>query len=184
VVDDEIERPNEPEEEKEEGEKEGEEKSKKKFSLKLPKLKLGKLKIPILIIIVVGLAVGTSFGIMKYLGKRSAAKNEKKEEVKMDVGSVVSLESFTVNLVKSNSYLQIEVSLELEKDNEFLNEEVESRKAQIRDTIITILRSKTPDQVSSAEGEQQLKEEIKNEVDSLLTCGKIKSVYFTTFIMQ
>ncbi len=171
-------------EEGEEGEKEGKEKGKKKFSLKLPKLKLGKFKIPILIVIVVGLAVGTSFGVMKYLGKRSAVKNEKKEEVKIDVGSIVSLEPFTVNLVKSNSYLQIEVSLELEKDNESLNEEVESRKAQIRDTIITILRSKAPNQVSSAEGEQQLKEEIKNEVDSLLTCGKIKSVYFTTFIMQ
>ncbi|HDP69623.1 MAG TPA: hypothetical protein ENN38_02300 [Actinobacteria bacterium] len=183
MVDDEIKQPSEMDGERGKEEEE-EEKSKKKFNLKLPRLKLGKFKVPILIILVVGLAVGTAFGVMKFMGKSSAPENEKKEEVELDVGAMVSMGSFTVNLAGSDSYLQLEVSIELEKDNKPLKDEVKTRKTQIKDAMLTILRSKTPDQVRTAEGEEQLKKEIKNGVDSLLTCGKIKGVYFTTFIMQ
>ena len=59
---------------------------------------------------------------------------------------------------------------------------IEKRKAQIRDIIIIILSSKTYDEVSTREGKDGLKSEIKDTLNAFLTKGKIVNVYFTEFI--
>jgi flagellar FliL protein len=61
-------------------------------------------------------------------------------------------------------------------------EEIEKRKAQIRDIIIITLSSKSYEEVSSREGKDQLRNEIKDTINNFLTKGKIKNVFFTDLI--
>jgi flagellar FliL protein len=94
----------------------------------------------------------------------------------------IELETFVVNMAGSRGRRLARVSIELELDNEKVREEIEARKAQIRDLIIIVLSSKTFESVSSKDGKDALRDEIKDTVSGFLTKGKIKKVYFTEFI--
>jgi flagellar FliL protein len=47
-----------------------------------------------------------------------------------------------------------------------------------------LLSSKTDQQVAAKEGKDSLRDEIKQTLNSFLTKGEIKSVYFTDFLFQ
>ena len=50
--------------------------------------------------------------------------------------------------------------------------------------IIIIISSKTYAEISSREGKDALREEIKNQVNLFLTKGQIVNVFFTEFIFS
>ncbi len=158
---------------------------------------------PILFIIlaVVNMLIVAGVGFMIYAGKKKeAAKptldqvlageketSEKEGSERKDfVGKVIALETFMVNLAESKGRRVAKVNMEIEiKDNEVegkVTAEIEQRKAQIRDIIIIILSSKTYEQVSTNEGKDNLRNQIKDTINSFLTTGRIQNVYFTEFI--
>ncbi|MBS3908362.1 MAG: flagellar basal body-associated FliL family protein [Actinobacteria bacterium] len=148
--------------------------------------KLGGLKIPIIILAVILLAVGTALVITKAVGGESKEKeaSEKKTKKEVVIGKFITLDAFTVNLAGGQNYLQTVIALELDGKNVELEKEVKERKPQINDAVLTILSEKSIDAIADNQGREKLKEEIKKSVDSLLGYGKIERVYFTTFIMQ
>lgn len=103
---------------------------------------------------------------------------EKTEEV----GKVIPLETFIVNLAGSKGRKVLKVNMELEVKGQEVIQEIDNRKAQIRDFIIIILSSKTYDEVSTKEGKDALRNEIKDNINSFLSKGKIVNVYFTELI--
>ena len=153
---------------------------------------LSKAKMPLLVIIV---AVAALIGGLVFAGfvntrskasaktgaKKVAQKAEAKHKAKPT--TFFSMGDITVNLLGGQTYLQTSISLELEKDKK-IKAEIKEKKPQIQDAIITILSTFTSEELLTQDGKNRLKGEIKNKVDSLLSCGKIKGVYFTTFIMQ
>jgi flagellar protein FliL len=147
---------------------------------------IGKLKLPILILVVAGLAVGSGlFVTNKAKGDSAKSKEEThKEEKKKEVGKFITLDPFTVNLSGGTNYLQTAVAFEIKSDNAELAKELEERKPQINDSVITILSAKTIEEIDTAQKREKLKSEIKKSVDSMLSYGKIERVYFSTFIMQ
>lgn len=106
-------------------------------------------------------------------------EDEKKVE---EVGKVIPLETFIVNLAGSKGRKVLKVNMELEVKGQEVIQEIDNRKAQIRDFIIIILSSKSYDEVSTKEGKDALRNEIKDNVNSFLSKGKIMSVYFTELI--
>jgi flagellar FliL protein len=114
-------------------------------------------------------------------GEHEAQEKDKKDE-KGSVGKVIPLETFVINIAGSKGRRLAKINLELDVENEAVSTEIDQRKAQIRDIIIVLLSGKTYDQISSKEGRDQLKEQIKDTVNAFLTKGKIKDVYFTDFI--
>lgn len=110
--------------------------------------------------------------------KEDHAEAEKTPEV----GKVIPLETFIVNLAGSKGRKVLKVNMELEVKGQDIIQEIDNRKAQIRDFIIIILSSKTYDQVSTKEGKDGLRNEIKDNVNSFLSKGKIVNVYFTELI--
>lgn len=158
-----------------------------------------KAKSPILLYVlaIVNVAVVLGVGLMIYKGKQKEAAEPKIEQVikgeheaqekeaseeKAFVGKVIPLETFIVNLSGSKGRRIAKVNMELELKGEQVAVEIEKRKAQIRDIIIIILSSKTYDEVSTREGKDSLKSEIKDTLNAFLTKGKIVNVYFTEFI--
>lgn len=159
-----------------------------------------KTNIIYVVLIILNMAFLGGVGWMIYKGKQKENAEPKIEHVikgehetqaaeheatKEFVGKVVPLETFIVNLAGSKGRKVAKVMMELElKDNEGRNvaDEIEKRKAQVRDIIIIILSSKKYEEVSSKEGIDNLKGEIKDTINPFLTNGKITNVFFTEFI--
>ena len=151
----------------------------------------------LMLLAVINMAVVAGVGFMLYQGKKKEAAEPKIEHVikgehetqaaeaheeKSFVGKVVPLETFIVNLSGSKGRRIAKVNMELELKGDNVQEEIEKRKAQIRDIIIIILSGKTYDDVAVKDGKEKLREEIKDTVNAFLTKGKIQAVYFTEFI--
>lgn len=152
-------------------------------------------------LVIINMLVVAGVGFMVYSGKKKEAaqpgitdviQGEKQAQSEANdgskheefVGTMVPMEMFLVNLSGANGRKLLKVLMELEVEGGKVQEEIEKRKPQIRDIIITLLSSKTYEQVSSAEGKEYLREEVRDTVNSFLTKGKIKRVLFTEFIYQ
>lgn len=114
-------------------------------------------------------------------GEHEAQKQEH-ESVENIIGKVVPLETFTVNLAGTKGRKILKVSMELELKGEDIVAELDKRKAQIRDIIITILSSKTYDEVSTPAGKEEVRVQLKDNLNSFLNKGKIENVFFTEFV--
>jgi flagellar protein FliL len=117
-------------------------------------------------------------------GEKVAQETQSKTDEVAFVGKLVPMETFLVNLAGSRGRKLLKVNMELEVEGEKVLEEIEKRKPQIRDIIIVLLSSKTYGQISTNEGKDFLREEIRDTVNSFLTKGKIKRVLFTEFIFN
>ena len=93
-------------------------------------------------------------------------------------------ESFTVNLADSQGAHYAQVVIEIEVPDESVKKAVEALRPKIRDFIVVVLSSKTYEQVSSVDGREFLREEIRNKINGHLTRGQISEVHFTQFIVQ
>jgi flagellar FliL protein len=115
----------------------------------------------------------------------SEVHGDKAADAKAAESSVTFIkEAFTVNITgpQGNKYAKVDVEIEVEDD--FVKNEIEKLRPRIRDFILVVLSSKTPEQIESVDGRDFLREEIRNKVNGYLTRGKIKNVYFTQFIVQ
>lgn len=157
-----------------------------------------------IILAVVNMLIVAAVGFMLFKGKQKEAQEPKIEHVikgeanaqQADahggesggagtdafVGSIVPLETFIVNLAGSKGRRVAKVNIELELEGDEVATEIDKRKAQVRDIIIMLLSSKSYEEVSTREGKDQLRDEIRDTVNAFLTKGKIKMVYFTEFI--
>ncbi len=99
-----------------------------------------------------------------------------------EIGKVVPLETFIVNLAGAKGRKVLKVNMELEAKGADVIQEIDNRKAQIRDFIIIILSSKTYEEVATKEGKDQLRNEIRDNINTFLVKGKIANVYFTELI--
>lgn len=111
-----------------------------------------------------------------------AAGEQKPEEQATKTDQLLTLDPFTVNLAQGDGprrYVRLDAVLRLSKDTKL--EEIEARKPQIRDTIISILNTKRPDDLLKKEGKSYLKEEIKASVNSFLVDGRVEDVFYTSF---
>lgn len=93
-------------------------------------------------------------------------------------------ESFTVNLADTDTQHFAIVDIAIEITNTFVKDEIERSRPRIRDFIVVLLSSKTIDEVSTSDGREFLREEIRNKVNGYLTKGEVKSVLFEKFIIQ
>jgi flagellar protein FliL len=100
------------------------------------------------------------------------------------IGKLIPMETFLVNLAGTRGNKLVKINMELEVDGPKVEEEIEKRKPQVRDIIIILLSSKTYDQMTTKDGKEFLRNEVKDTVNSFLTKGKIKKVYFTDFIVN
>lgn len=100
------------------------------------------------------------------------------------IGPLYSFDTFIVNLADPGGIRYLKVSMQAELDSDKLADEIEKRKPQIRDIILTVLSSKTYAEVSTAQGKLALKQEIMRRINLTLTSGAVKGIYFTEFVSQ
>jgi flagellar FliL protein len=95
----------------------------------------------------------------------------------------IPLEQFTVNLATPGGTAQkfVRVNIALELGAEEVEKEVQAKMPQVRNAIIDLFNSKRANDLVNAEQREYLKEEIRNALNSFMTNGKVKGVYFTNF---
>ena len=116
-------------------------------------------------------------------GKKKSKKGKHGEEQASEGPEIIKFDPFIVNLTNTagNRYLKINISVELDSE---AAEETRGKTAQIRDSIITLLSSKSYADLGSVSGKYQLRDEIAARINLIITDGKVKSVYFTEFVIQ
>jgi flagellar FliL protein len=149
-----------------------------------------------IILALVNMLVVLGVGAMLFLGQqkknaepkiddviKGEVETQEAEKKSQDfIGSLIPLETFLVNLSGSRGNRLMKINMELELDNAEVATEIDRIKPKIRDIIIIILSSKSYMQISSREGKDLLRNEIRDQVNLFLTKGQIKRVYFTEFI--
>ena len=128
--------------------------------------------------------------------------NEQTEEVtgEAERGIIADMGEFTLNLADKNArrYLKVSVALELSKTPEEINStkgdmiinrefeiELNQYKPAIKDSIISILSSKTSDELATIPGKETAKEQIAEAVEAVYNGEReVIRVSFGQFIMQ
>jgi flagellar FliL protein len=173
-----------------------------------PKKKNKKLLIIIIAaVLVLVLAAGGAFMFMKKAdpaddeeNAEEVSKPAKKKKDGHEVPPVfVNLEPFTVNLIPETGeqYLQIVLSLEIE--DPLAEATIKGQMPKIRNNLTLLLSAKKASELLSKEGKEQLAENLRDEINSVVEPpkkgkkgkkseaaieGPVKSVLFTSFIIQ
>lgn len=114
-------------------------------------------------------------------GEKGAKGEAAVEGVKAD-GLLYPLDPFTANLAAGEGPRRfIRISLVLKFNKETKKEEVDARKPQISDTIISMLNSKKPEELLKKEGKEYLKEELKTSINNFLVDGQVTDIYYVAF---
>lgn len=146
--------------------------------------KTPKKKNTLLIILLLVILVASAVGTYSFINNQ-AAEGEVKKKASSAEKEVLDMGDMVVNLNGSGGsrYLKVKVVLEYPKDKK-LKEELTKKKHKVSDAIITVLRTKTFADVSSANSAQGLKDSIMAEINNNLEYGDITGVYFTDYLIQ
>ena len=99
------------------------------------------------------------------------------------MGPIMDLDPFIVNLADADPrFLKVTVKLEL--DSLLAKTEAVDRLPQVRDAILVLLSSKDAQGLKPTAGKMQLRDEILQRVNSLLSAGQARNAYFTEFVVQ
>jgi len=148
-----------------------------------PKKIAGRIFVPAVALLVLAAAsaawVFGPFGA----GTSAEAKGDARE-LRSDVGALLPLEPFVVNLADEDGSRYLKATIELEFFGTRVPNEVNARLPQVRDLLLTLFSSKLFADVRGAEGKAELREDILNRVNQALRRDLVKTVYFTEFVVQ
>jgi len=120
---------------------------------------------------------------LDFLGRRKPS-TEKKEIHPRIQGHLYKTEPFVVNLADSDVSRYLKIRIDIESFEAKPNEEFQKRLPQLRDAILTILSNKTYREIYDSEGKRKLKEEVIQKVNQLTAPLRVKTIYFTEFVVQ
>ena len=127
--------------------------------------------------------VGESAGIAVDDGSlvEGAEDEDEYDENETPLGAIFPMDSFVVNLT-GGKYLRIQIQLEFEERE--VPKRFYARLVPVRDRILSLLASRTQDDISSQQGRDALRLEIKDLINEILRKEEVKIVYFTQFVVQ
>lgn len=149
-----------------------------------------KKKLIIIIAAAVVLLIGAGIGAFFFLNSEEETVLTPEQEQALlerqakEVGPMVDLESFIVNILDQGEVRYLKAAITLEADTPEAAAEINQRMPQIKDAILLLIGNKTFAELSDLQGRLQLRAELLNRVNSLLLVGKVKRIYFTDFVVQ
>lgn len=116
--------------------------------------------------------------------KPAAAETKPGSAKGVSPGVMFDVEPFIVNLADAQEVRYLKMTVKLELDSQEASVELTGRIPQIRDTILVLLTSKDSASIRTTQGKFQLRDEITQRVNSLLSTPAVHTVYFTDFVVQ
>lgn len=118
----------------------------------------------------------------------SSPEEEREEKVAQgrtdEVGPMVSLDPFVVNLNEPGSprYLRVAITLELRSEGD--QRPLEQRRIPLRDAILRHLSDLDTDRLQSAQDKERLRRELLALGEELFGAPLVRDAYFTEFMIQ
>jgi flagellar FliL protein len=144
-------------------------------------------KLAVIAVLVVITLTASGFFLLQYVNPEESAEGEaavaNEDAVAEDIGPTFAVGDFTVNFNDKEQIKYLKASIVFEIDDEAVVSEMEKRKPQIRDLIITTLRSQSLEDIKEP-GAKKIKTSIKAQINNTLNNGEIVSVWFTDLIIQ
>jgi flagellar FliL protein len=153
------------------------------------KQKQGFLKIFVIGFVAAVLASGAGFYfygkvlMAHYVQKQVEKQVQAKKLEKAEVGPIVSLEPFVIN-VSGNSSRFVKISVAIELKDEKAVELTKKMAPVVRDAMLSVLAAKTPEAFMDIAGRSAMKQELFDGVSRLFADGGLKAIYITDIIMQ
>jgi flagellar FliL protein len=103
-----------------------------------------------------------------------------------EMGPTFDAGEFLLNLTSINRTQPrfIRTEIVLEASDKKVVADLETRTPQVRDTIISLIRARTYEQLSEPAGMELLRLEIMKNMNTLLSKGEVTNVYFVDLIIQ
>jgi flagellar FliL protein len=139
----------------------------------------GKKGLALLLVGLLVLGGGGAYVALRFLGRPSpepSSAPKKNGHVVLQAGEI------TTNLRDPGGRSYIQVDVEIWLSDKKKAKEAEEKKAAVRDVILSVLRSKSFDELSGSGGMEALRKEIGQKLEPLLEAPV--EVYFKSFLLQ
>jgi flagellar FliL protein len=150
-------------------------------------------KLPLIVAVVVLLSAGGG-GAAWYLGLLGGGAGAEADAAPLDPtkgmadpsvpGAMLALDPFIANLADPGGGRYLKTTFQLEFATDAIPPEAEVRMPQIRDLLLTLLTSRSYEEIRTPAGKQGLREDIINRVNQAIDDDTVRAVYFTEFIVQ
>ncbi|RIL05357.1 MAG: hypothetical protein DCC75_11770 [Proteobacteria bacterium] len=124
---------------------------------------------------------GDAAEIPSGLKAEGSTDEDELQENEEAMGAFFPLDTFVVNL-NGGKFLRAQVQLEFQGRD--IPKRFYPRLIPARDSIITLLASRSADDISSTQGREALKRDVRDLLNELLKKEEVKHVYFTQFVVQ
>lgn len=164
------------------------------------KKKGGALKWIIILLLLFGLAGGGAFAYFKYIEpmmknnnnnsgevekqEEPKKKDKKDEEAKPAISEIVSLPPQVVNLADPLGRRYLKVGIDVEVNTLKGAAKLQEHMAQIKDSLLLLLSSKTYKDLEGITNKLELKKEIVERLNQVVNDVFVVNVYFTEFVIQ
>lgn len=118
-------------------------------------------------------------------GAGAAGAGGNTRAAKLKIGPIYPLDQFIVNLMTSGGgkrYLKTSIGMEISIAE--MTPELDSKRDVIRDTIISVMSSKTFEEIQTEKGKRRLKDELIERINEFLVDGRVVDLYFNDFVIQ
>ena len=137
-----------------------------------------------LLFLIIGVAIiALAGGVVAFLTSKKEGKEKGKELYHKDT-IIYSMEPIVVNLFDPTGKRYLQVSLALELRSKKLKEEIKHNEPKIKDAIIMVLSSKTPEEVLQPGAKELIKNELLYKINSILGKKVVLNVYITQYIVE
>ncbi|SQB98991.1 flagellar protein [Helicobacter fennelliae] len=103
----------------------------------------------------------------------------------MNVGPIYPLaEPFIINLASQGRDYYMQISISLALDSEKLQPEIEKKLDIIRNVIIDVFSTKTPEDMKTPKGRNKAVDEIRDRINEFLVDGNVTQVIYSNVIIQ
>lgn len=130
--------------------------------------------------------VGSAFATYLIFGRGSTSPESTVEATtKRPMGPIYDVGEFTLNLTSTTNQMRfIRTKIVLEASDAKAVSDLEGRAPQIRDQLITLLRGRTLEELSTEHGMELLRLDIIKAMNALVSRGEVTDVFFIDLILQ
>ncbi len=147
---------------------------------------------PIIVAMYVGIVLAASFvteriivpAASRALAEKGYTRELEKPEPKEEFGEIYVIEDLIVNPAGSGGTRYLATSVGLQPANADVLARIEKRDAQIKDSLLRILGSRTVEDLADVNSRERIRTEIKVAVEESIVDGEIDAVYFVSFVLQ
>jgi flagellar FliL protein len=101
------------------------------------------------------------------------------------LGRMVALDPVVVNIAQTEGRRYLKATLHVEvADEERGAKEVEARKPQIQDCLVSTLTAKTLPEITAPDALERLRMELRERLGQLLGPARLRRVFITEFVVQ